>query len=182
MTIATRAASGRSTVLRWAALGAVVAIAVGGRTGVPIALALPGLLLAARTDARSHVLPNRLLGTAAALFVLSALATGGTDAVAAALAAGAGTFAALFVTLLADPRLGGGDVKLAPLVGALAAWPWAADGGDVLICVLLGLAGLVVGLAGALVVRRPSGAIALGPSLVTSAITAALLGFLYQLF
>lgn len=181
MTTATRTASVPTAVLRWSALGAVVALAVGGWTGLPIAVVLPGLMLAARTDAHSHVIPNRLLGVAAALFVLSALAVGGTDAVAAALAAGGATFAALFVTLVADHRLGGGDVKLAPLVGALAAWPWAADGTDGLTCVLIGLAALVVGLAGALAPHRSSDAIPLGAPLVTSAIATALLGLLSRL-
>lgn len=181
MTTATRTATGPTAVLRWSALGAVVALAVGGWTGVPIAVVLPGLMLAARTDAHSHVIPNRLLSAAAALFVLSALAIGGTDAVAAALAAGGATFTALFVTLLGDHRLGGGDVKLAPLLGAIAAWPWAAAGTDVLTCVLIGLSALVAGLAAALASRRPSDTIPLGAPLTSSAIAAGLLGLLQQL-
>jgi Flp pilus assembly protein protease CpaA len=177
VTIATATSQSSSTVLRWAGMGAVVILAIGGWTGVPIALAVPGLLLAARTDARSHVIPNRLLAAAVALFVPSALFVGGTDAL-PALAAGGATFAAMFVTLLADPRLGGGDVKLAPLVGALAAWPWAADGTDLLTCVLIGLASLVLGLTSALAAHQSTGALPLAPAMAVGALVVALAGLL----
>ena len=181
MTTAIRTTAGTSTVLRWAALGIVTALLLGGWTGAPIALALPCLLLAARTDACSHLIPDRLLGVAAVLFVLSAVAVGGTGSAVAALAAGGATFAVMFATLLADHRLGGGDVKLAPLVGALAAWPWAADGTDVITCALIALACLMVGLVGALAARRSTEAMPLGPALVISSIAASLLGLLWRL-
>ena len=170
----------RSATMRWTVLGVVVALALGGWTGLPIAVALPGLALVARIDADTHRIPNRLLLATTAVFLV-ATAVVDVQAAGAALAAGGAALGVLAATLLADPRLGGGDVKLALLTSAVAAWPWAADGAGAMTCIAAGLAALIAGLGAALITRRSSEATPLAPALTGASVASALAGLILRL-
>lgn len=160
---------------------AAAAIATGGSIGLPVALAAPGLGAIAITDAQRHRIPNRLLVLTAAAFAVAACATAGLAAAGTSLAAGVAAFAALAATLALDPRLGAGDVKLAAVTGAVAAWPWAADSVGALTGALVGLSALTIGLVGGLGAARPGRPIPLGPSMVIASLTVAIVGLAVRL-
>ncbi|PKI93254.1 prepilin peptidase [Actinomycetales bacterium SN12] len=93
---------------------------------VHLALAAIGAWLIA-IDARTHRLPNRIvLPTLSALLVLvavEALATGETERLMRALLGGIALGAFFAVLRLASRRgMGGGDVKLATVIGLVLAW------------------------------------------------------------
>ena len=155
---------------------AVAAIATAGSFAVPVAVAAPGLAGMAVSDEQRHLVPNRLVALTATAFTVAAVATAGLDAAGASLAGGAAAFAALVATLALDPRLGAGDVKLAAVTGAVAAWPWAADSVGALPAALVGVASLTAGLAGALAVGRMDRATPLAPSLSSIALLVAAVG------
>lgn len=173
----------RRTTAAWGAVLVVMAaaIATGGSIGLPVAVAAPGLGAIAVTDSQLHRIPNRLLVLTAAAFAVAAGATAGLAAAATSLAAGAAAFAALAATLVLDPRLGAGDVKLAAVTGAVAAWPWAADSAGVLTGALVGLTALTAGLVGGLVGAHTGRPIPLGPSMVVASLAVAIGGLILRI-
>jgi leader peptidase (prepilin peptidase)/N-methyltransferase len=93
-----------------------------------------GGLALIRTDLAEHRLPNAIMlpttGVVAALLVIAALLAGRTSAIGGG-AAGAlllgGFYAALWIAGRDSGGMGGGDVKLALLVGLFLGWHgWAA--------------------------------------------------------
>lgn len=91
-----------------------------------LALAVIGVWLAV-VDARTHRLPNRIvlptLGAVLALVVLDALATGDGGRLLRALLGGLALGAFYAVMHLASRQgMGGGDVKLAAVIGLVLAW------------------------------------------------------------
>ena len=105
-----------------------MAVAASGALYAAFAVASAWLAL---TDLRTRRIPNRVLGTASLVMVacgaVSSIA--GADPLRFAWAAGAAVVyaAAGFVLWLLAPAhaLGGGDVKLAPLIGFAAGWAGA---------------------------------------------------------
>jgi leader peptidase (prepilin peptidase)/N-methyltransferase len=93
---------------------------------VHLALAGVGLRLLV-IDARTHRLPNRIvlptLGASAALVIIEALATGDAGRMVRALLGGLalGVFYAV-MHLGSRQAMGGGDVKLAAVIGLVLAW------------------------------------------------------------
>jgi len=119
-----------------AVLWAVWASGPGWMTPALVVAAAAGAALSV-VDARTQRLPNALTYPATAavavLLVLSAVVTGEWAALGRAAAGGAGLCLAYLVLHLVNPSgMGLGDVKLAPLLGAVAAWSgwsvllWAA--------------------------------------------------------
>ncbi|GAA1958142.1 prepilin peptidase [Microbacterium aquimaris] len=146
-----------------------IALARGASVAAYVAFAGISVVLAV-IDARSHRLPNRIVAAGYALATvtlgLSAVAGGdGAEAI-RALAAGAALFGALLLVRILDPRaIGGGDVKLAGLIGIHLGWlGWDA----VLLGVALAFAGAGVFALLLVVARRRGGAarIAFGPWLL----------------
>ncbi|MFJ4045574.1 prepilin peptidase [Microbacterium sp. NPDC089987] len=93
---------------------------------VHLALAAIGAWLIA-IDARTHRLPNRIvlptLGALLVLVAVEALATGETERLVRALLGGIALGAFFAVLRLASRRgMGGGDVKLATVIGLVLAW------------------------------------------------------------
>lgn len=166
-----RVALTAGTGVGWAAAAAYLGVS----WALPAVLYLVVLATAlTAVDVRAHRLPNRLvLGSypvVAGLLVLSVADGDRTwTAVATAGAWGVGLFVLLLVTAVTGP-VGGGDIKLAGLVGAYLGW---ADGGS---AVLLGI--LVTALSAAVVaavglaLRRMSrdSALAYGPFLLLGAL------------
>lgn len=128
------------------------------------------------TDLRSHRLPDRLVGAAAAgvlvLLTVAALTTGQwADLGRAVLAAAAVTAGSLLLALPRVTRLGLGDVKLAGVLGLWLGWfGWVVVAAGLLAAVVLGgawtTARLLTGRA------RHEDAVALGPWLVLGAAVA----------
>lgn len=115
-------------------------------------------------DLREHRLPNRLLawssGLVGGLLVLAASLGGEWGRLGSAiLAAAVYGVAMLGLRLLGRGALGAGDVKLAPLVGAVSAWvdPWAAMLWTPLLIAVIGT------VAGAVARRRRRVELAFGP-------------------
>jgi leader peptidase (prepilin peptidase)/N-methyltransferase len=166
------------TVWHWAGFVALVAIAWtalaphGWWAGPPMALtAAAGA--AAVIDLEVHRLPNPLLAMAGASIIaaLTAAAAGtGEWARLWGALGGAGILFTVMLTLSTAGPLGGGDIKLAGLIGAaLGCISWST--------VLAGITvGFVLAGAGALAVRRSarSSHVPLGPALVAGATLAAL--------
>ncbi|RPF28478.1 prepilin peptidase [Georgenia muralis] len=125
------------------------------------------------TDVRSHRLPDRLVGAAAAgvlaLLTVAALTTGQwTDLARAVLAAGTVTAGSLLLALPRATGLGLGDVKLAGVLGLWLGWfGWLVVATGLLAAVVLGgawtTARLLAGRA------RRDDAVPLGPWLVLGA-------------
>jgi len=87
------------------------------------------LLLIATLDLRYRIVPNVLVYPAAGVLFLGRLLHFGVDDVMIALCAGVGSFAFFMLVATISPGgLGGGDIKLAALVGLLVGFPgvlWA---------------------------------------------------------
>ncbi len=164
-----------------AAGGALAGAAAGWTAGLPAFVAL-GLLSAvlAVVDVRTHRLPDRLTGTAAALtaaLLLAAVALGPptlADAGRAGLGAGAALAGLGALRLAAPTGLGFGDVKLGGVLGLALGWlGWSA--------VFLGLAaGFVLGAVAALALLAVGRAglrtaVPFGPSLIAGALLVAAL-------
>ncbi|MDZ8202677.1 A24 family peptidase [Microbacterium sp. SSW1-59] len=148
-----------------------IAAAYASFGGVSVTLAI--------IDARTHRLPNRIVGSgygAAGVALLVAGIAGGDSApLLRAVGAGLVLFAALLVVRVISPHaIGGGDVKLAGLIGIHLGWlGWDA----VLVGVLLAFAGAGLFAAVLVIVRRAGGKtrIAFGPWLLAGAWGAILL-------
>lgn len=135
------------------------------------ALAVVGVALAV-IDVRTHRLPNRLVLPAypvlAVLLVLACLLGAPWSSLGRAAAGGALLFAFYWVLWRAGGGLGGGDVKLAGVLGAATAWlGWEA-------LAVGALAGFVLGgvfSLALLVIRRASRrtAVAFGPFMIAGA-------------
>lgn len=136
-----------------------------------VSLAVVGVVLAV-IDVRTHRLPNRLVLPAypvlAALLVLACLLGAPWSSLGRAAAGGALLFAFYWVLWRAGGGLGGGDVKLAGVLGAATAWlGWEA-------LAVGALAGFVLGGVFSLAliaVRRASRrtAVAFGPFMIAGA-------------
>ncbi|MGP6206357.1 A24 family peptidase [Microbacterium sp.] len=137
-----------------------------------VAFAVIGVALAI-IDIRSHRLPNRLVALAGAsglvLLAGAAVTGGGIDALLRSLLAALALFAAyLALRMLSAGGVGGGDVKLAAVIGLYLGWlGWGS--------VLVGtLAGFVLGglfAAAMLLIRRAERrtAIPFGPWMIAGA-------------
>jgi leader peptidase (prepilin peptidase)/N-methyltransferase len=176
-----RTRHGTSVVAGLLLAGAMVALA--GVNALPVVIAAPGLVRIASTDAAYHRIPNRLLVTTAAAVAASMTAVlvwaGDWSPVPTVAAATASAAASFLITFVADRRLGPGDLKLAPLVGLVAAWPHAAEGLDPTGGALIGLGTVGCGLGAALLCtfgRR--GPAPLAPGLVAASLAVALTGAL----
>ena len=149
------------------ALCVAAAYAIFAAATVPLAL----------SDVRERRLPNRPLAAATAAVagaLLAAAALGGEWArLAGAAAASAAYFAALLLLRAASRGgLGGGDVKLGPLLGLALGWVGSAAAAlwaPLLVAVGAGAAGLVAR-------RRGRAEFALGPVLLAGAWGGILLG------
>ena len=130
-----------------AALAVAAVLALRGREPAEIALAgCFGAVFAtlAWSDLRLRVIPNRIVYPALAL-ALAASSAWPDRGLAEALAGGLGAFsAALAVRALSRGGLGGGDVKMAALTGAVVGFPgvvvaafWTATTGGAAAAVLL---------------------------------------------
>ena len=91
-----------------------------------VAFAVVSVVLAV-IDLRTHRLPNRIVGAGYVIAVSSlgvaAIAAHDGGVAMRSLGAGAVLFGALFVVRIVDPRaIGGGDVKLAGLIGLHLGW------------------------------------------------------------
>lgn len=154
---------------------AVAAAYLGASWALPAVLylvVLAGALTAA--DVRAHRLPNRLvLGSypvVAGLLVLSvADSTRAWTAVATAGAWGLGLFVLLLIAAATGP-VGGGDIKLAGLVGAYLGW--AGGGTAVLLGILVTALSAAIVAAAGLALRQMSrdSALAYGPFLLLGAL------------
>ncbi|RGE23751.1 prepilin peptidase [Leucobacter sp. wl10] len=118
-------------------------------------------------DLRERRLPNRLLGWTGAAFgalLVAASALGGLWPELVRAAAGGAGYGALLLLLrvLAPGAIGGGDVKLAPLVGAATGWVGIAAA---TVWAPLGLA-VCAGIAGARARIRGRRDLAFGPVLL----------------
>jgi leader peptidase (prepilin peptidase) / N-methyltransferase len=130
-------------------------------------------IMLAVVDAQTHRLPNRYvlpgILTGAVLLSAAALLAGDPARLLSTLGGGAACFAVFFVLrMLARGALGGGDVKLAGLIGVhLGFVGWEAVlAGPIVGIVLAGLSALIL-----LAARRagPRSRIALGPFLLAGA-------------
>lgn len=83
-----------------------------------VAVCILAVAQAARIDAATHRIPNRLLGMAAVALSMAALLSGGR-ALSASAAVGLTWLVVLFGLHLADPSLGFGDVKLGGVLGTM---------------------------------------------------------------
>lgn len=83
-----------------------------------IALCILAVGHAARIDAATHRIPNRLLGVATLSLTMAAALSGGS-ALTATAAVGMAWLAVLLGLHLADPSLGFGDVKLGGVLGLM---------------------------------------------------------------
>lgn len=136
-----------------------------------VALAVVGVALAV-IDVRTHRLPNRLVLPAypvlAVLFVLACLLGAPWSSLGRAAAGGALLFAFYWALWRAGGGLGGGDVKLAGVLGAATAWlGWEA-------LAVGALAGFVLGgvFSLALIAARRASrrtAVAFGPFMIAGA-------------
>jgi len=141
--------------------------------------AAAGVVLVA-VDAATHRLPNRIVlpgyGVVAVLLTVAAVATASADALLRAAVAGAALFAFFAVVRsIGSGGMGGGDVKLAGLLGALLGWlgVGAVAAGVLAMFVgagLFGLALMAVGRAG----RRT--ALSFGPWMIGGAWAGTVLG------
>ena len=131
-------------------------------------------------DARSHRLPNRIvlptLAAAIALVVIDAVVTGESAALVRSLLGMLvlGGFYAL-LRLISRSGMGGGDVKLAAVIGLVLAWHGWSE------LVIGAASAFVLGCAYALaliLMRRASGAtrIAFGPWMIAGALLGVLVG------
>jgi leader peptidase (prepilin peptidase)/N-methyltransferase len=167
-----------------AAVGALTALAA-ARYGVSLetakATALATLLAALTvTDLELRILPDRLTLTGAALGIAFALAGSCRLPIAACavrtapyLLASAGAFA-LFALIAAAARggMGGGDAKMAAMIGAFLGWP--KTGSALLVAFLVG--GTVAVLLVALGIKTRKDLIPFGPFLALGAAVAMLWG------
>ena len=176
----------RWTRLDGAVLAATVAAAVlmaqwcGPGWTLPAVLHATALAVALTViDIRHHRLPDALVlpsyPIAAGLLALAALGEGAWSSFGRALAGGAAMFTGYVLLALVQPAgLGGGDIKLAGLLGLYLGWAgWhAVIVGAVLAFVLGALAGVVV------IARRGSirAAIPFGPFMLLGALAAVLWG------
>lgn len=170
----------------------VLVVGIGGGWAVAtsyfgVSWALPAVLYlvvlsAALTvaDLRAHRLPNRIvLGSypmAAGLLMLSvADSDRAWTTVPGAAAWGLGLFGLLLVAAATGP-VGGGDIKLAGLVGAYLGW--AGGGAAVLLGILVTAVSAAVVAGGALALRRMSrdSALAYGPFLLLGALAGVAVG------
>ena len=119
---------GRATIAACGALWAGFAARLGADWDLPAYLVLSaGLVALTVVDLRHQLLPRRIVYPVAAATVVllgaAALATDAGDALARAVACGAGAFVAFGVLRFVNPRaLGGGDVTLAGLLGLALGW------------------------------------------------------------
>jgi len=159
--------------LQWLLVGALAAgaavLAAHRATGAAHFALLSGfavlLVLLAVCDARSMLLPNRLIypGLLAALLCAGAWPDHSWQS---SLAGGAAAGAAMLVLFVLLPGFGAGDVKLCALIGLLVGWPHA---GTALVTGMV-FNGLLAG-AGLLLRRlRLSGAMPYGPGLIAAAL------------
>jgi leader peptidase (prepilin peptidase)/N-methyltransferase len=142
---------------------------------VHLALAAVGVWLVV-IDARTHRLPNRIvlptLGALIVLVVVEALATGGSGRMLRALL-GALVLGAFYAVMHLASRqgMGGGDVKLAAVIGLVLAWHgwWTLLLGSAAAFLLGALFALVL-----MILRRAnrSTRIAFGPWMILGAILA----------
>lgn len=142
---------------------------------VHLALAAVGVWLVV-IDARTHRLPNRIvlptLGALIVLVVVEALATGGSGRMLRALL-GALVLGAFYAVMHLASRqgMGGGDVKLAAVIGLVLAWHgwWTLLLGSAVAFLLGALFALVL-----MILRRAnrSTRIAFGPWMILGAILA----------
>lgn len=161
-----RADAGLATIARMIPEPALIPVAT-----AYVSLAVVGVVLAV-IDVRTHRLPNRLVLPAypvlAALLVLACLLGAPWSSLGRAAAGGALLFAFYWVLWRAGGGLGGGDVKLAGVLGAATAWlGWEA-------LAVGALAGFVLGGVFSLAliaVRRASRrtAVAFGPFMIAGA-------------
>lgn len=140
-------------------------------TGVAVGAACVWLLVVAAVDARTRRIPDALaaLGVPAAAAVAAATGTGWPAL------AGAAVLGAVYLVLrLVSPRsLGGGDLKIAPSIGALAASAAGTDG----VLVALALPFVVTAVAGlALRMIRGARTVPHGPGLCLAAALVLLVG------
>lgn len=166
-----------------------VCAALAGRFGPSAALGVyvvlaTGLVVASAVDLECHRLPTRVLGPTAAavgaLMIVDAASGARWEMLGCALGAGAASSGAMWVVWrVARGGLGFGDVRLAALVGAGAAWAGSPADALLLAAVALLVAcatGVVVGLGalalgGSRTMRFP-----FGPCLATGALWVALWG------
>lgn len=156
--------------LAWAAL------AGGGWWSLPAMVFVASAGAAAVVDLEVQRLPNRVLGVAAVLVAVAVIVAGVATGEWARVAGAAGGAAALFGGMLllsfVGP-LGGGDIKLAGVMGAvLGVYSWAA----VAVGILAGMTlGGVAGGAWILVTRRGRATqFPLGPALVAGTVLSVL--------
>ena len=120
---------GRSRQAAAIALTAALAFMWLCRAGGPLerqlapALALCFLLLIAALDLKHHIVPKALLGPAALVALLLHAVPPGRQTLGALLGGATGLAPFLLVALLRPGQLGGGDIKLAALIGLFAGFP-----------------------------------------------------------
>ena len=155
------------------ALASVVTVLTFRNAWAAVPILWLGLVLAAVAvvDARSWVIPKRLIWTGAAvglvLLTVSSIAVGEPQYVVSALVGAAGAFALFFVLALVGP-MGFSDVRLSALLGLYLGWVGGSYGGiGAVRMVLYGLlAGSLVGVVWGLVSRYRAGRRSTGRSVL----------------
>lgn len=155
------------------ALASVVTVLTFRNAWAAVPILWLGLVLAAVAvvDARSWVIPKRLIWTGAAvglvLLTVSSIAVGEPQYVVSALVGAAGAFALFFVLALVGP-MGFSDVRLSALLGLYLGWVGGSYGGvGAARMVLYGLlAGSLVGVVWGLVSRYRAGRRSAGGSVL----------------
>lgn len=109
---------------------AVLVVVHGLVQAAPLAVAVPGLLAIAWSDATTHLIPNRLLArTVVAFGVLACGAEiAGSHGARTGLATAGLWFGVLALVHVLDPHLGFGDVKLGFALGLVLGWAAAVAG------------------------------------------------------
>lgn len=109
-----------------------------------VGLCILAVAQAARIDAATHRIPNRLVGAATLALSIAAFLSGGR-AVSATAALGLTWLVVLLCLHLADPSLGFGDVKLGGVLGAMLGLAGHAAGWNLVSSMLASSAAFVAG-------------------------------------
>ena len=124
------------------------------------------LMIIAMIDLKHYVIPNKLTALVLLLGLAFVLCTGEPTILSALTGFGAAFLFLLFLALVSRGGMGGGDIKLAAVIGLCLGWP---DGITAVLlgCLLAGLVGLLLLL---LRVKNRKDAIPLGPFLAAGAL------------